>query len=1156
MLFRRHRILAKLVVVSLFVTGLVSLPNGAWFGLPNLLGGNRASADVNPVPDDGNPGKRPPFDVGTPESLAGKPVAVPATPNPEWFGKTDAVSRGKARAAEQAVRQMGGLLPDANIEGGTPAGFVNPVVAVSSSSTAAGDPVLVGAEAPTRGKRDKPKRKSLPQPGKNPLVVPIDNAGPPPETVTTLVPATASTVAPSSSSTSSTSTTTASTSSTSKPGVPSTVSATVPNPLGLNSSTSSDKPALAQTSPQTSGSSSSVPPPSGPPSSGPPASVSTSSTVQVPSTIGVPTTTGAPDKAASPTTTVVARSTTSTTSTTSTVPAKVLPPRRVGGNWTSGNPGPVVAPPVSNPRITNKESTFAGPAPVAEPLTGSGAELSAKAADGRVVMRSVDDRRGAVALEVPAGSIGLRPLLPQKISAPKKSADGLEVSWDGAMPDGSQLVQRVTGAGAKGRIVLTAVPQGDAIWDFELVMSSGLSPFQGPDGVIVIRNSAAKVIAVLPVGDAVDANGVPTPVESTLRQAKDNRWVVSYAVSTDWLDDPSRAFPVQVDPAISSAFYNTQKNFINSAYAGSYEVFNQLGNPLEVKSGPMYLHNGIDSYVLRMYMANFQPGMTGVVNIRKDYCFDYDGYFKPGTMRVEATRSAWDPSTLSWYNQPTTQLIGDFVIDNIGQPTVSFSLTPFLLEWKNNPSFAGLKITNITPLDAYGHGTNCRIGMDSEYGWDGTPNTPPSGSFVSPAEGATGVATQPSLTISATDPDNATLFYYNYLCTPNFSAPIACYNQANWATSPTFVPAVLPANTVFQWSPYVWDGVNNPVALGTRTFTTVAAGPSGISMSGPVNGSFGAGTANGATVSLNLDATAVGGIAPYQWQVQVCVNVVGGLCAVNTAFGPSPAVTAQLGYGTNYAWTVTVSDSLNRSTSKTQTFTTVARSNAAPGVATVTAPTNGATLVSGTPQFTATATDPDGDPVQFQYNVCLVSNPASCIAPSAFVSGPWISPQLQYNTAYTVTALARDFPAVVTSPGPLQAPAVSAAVTFTTKPNPGSAVTVPVLVGPTANSTTSIRPWLQASATDADVGDSVELTYQVCTPTLPALVGGASETPGSGTRCLYSPWVSGGWQVSSQLDFESPYQWRAWARNTAPGSTDIGVVSPTPFCVRNRYLAR
>jgi RHS repeat-associated protein len=1123
MLFRRHRFSVVMLVVFLVATGLVSSPTN-WFGLGRFLGGNSASADVNRVPDPGLPSKRPPFVVAKPESFAGVPAVVPDTPIPDWFGKTDEVSRGKARAAQKAVSQVEGILPDANTEGGIPAGFVNELVSVGGSSGGSGDPVVVGADAPTRGKRAKAKRPRPATPGVNSLVVPIDNAPaastqPSPVVVlsTTTPGSNSTTVAPQSTTSTSSSTTT------SVVPVTSTNITTTTSPTTLPLGDATTRVAVTTPAASVPGSTASAP--------------TTAAAPARPTTEAIVTTT----PTTSSTSSNVATTTPSTTTTK--VVAPLTPPRRVAGNWVSGKPGPVVLPPVTNSKITQKESMFAGPAPVAEPLTGPDAELSAKASDGRVVMRSVDDRRGAVALEFLAGSVGLRPLLPQKASAPKKSADGMEVSWDGALADGSQLVERVTGAGAKGTIVLTNAPQGDAVWDFELVLSSGLTPSQGPDGVIVIRDKSAKVIALLPVGDAIDANGVPTPVESALRQAKAQRWVVSYAVSTDWLDDPTRVYPVQVDPAISSAFYNTQKNFINSTYAASYEVFNQVPNPLDIKSGPMYLHDGIDAYVLRMYMVYFQPGMTGVVNIRKNYCFDFDGYFKPGTIRVEATRSGWDPSTLSWFNQPTTQWMGDFTIDNVGTPIISFSLTPFLLEWKNNPSFAGLKITNITPVDAFGHGTNCRIGMDSEYGWDGTANTPPTGTIISPLEGATGVPTQPSLTVSGSDPDNATLNYYNYLCTPNFSAPVACYNQANWTTSPTFVPAVLPSNTVFQWIPYVWDGVNNPVALGTRTFTTLAAGPSGISMFGPVDGSQNAGTANGpTTVSVSLDAAAVGGVAPYQWQVQVCVNAPGGACAVNTAYGPSPTVTAQLLYGTNYAWTVSVSDSLNRSTSKTQTFKTISRSNLPPGVASVTSPTAFATQVSETPQFTATATDPDGDSVQFQYNVCLVSNPASCIPKSPFVSGQWISPQLAYNTSYTVTALSRDALGLVVTDA-----VVSAPITFTTKPNPGAAVTVPVLVGPVAGSLTTIRPWIQASATDADVGDGVELSYQVCTPALPALVGGASQTPASGTKCDYSPWVQSGWQVPAQLDFGATYQWRAWARNTSSGTTDIGVVSPSPF---------
>ena len=448
-LFRRQRFSIVLIVVSLVVTGLVSLPKNGWFGFPRLFGGNRAAG--NPVPDSGPSPKRPPFVVGTPESLAGKPVPPELTPIPGWFGQTDESSRGKARSADLAGRLVGGLLPDANTEGGVPVGFVSSSVVVSGPSGSSADPVVVGAEAPDRAKRGKAKKPRPDKPGANPLVVPIDKdvsnpvapstaasttltvtsslplsttstvvstVAAPPSTVpptspvpltstlpTTLVPVVStvpSTVVPltvtSSSSSSSSLAVTSQTSSTASAGraaVLTTVAAsvealqltTVAGSIGASVGVAAATGVVTTVGVNSVATTSST----GPASSN--AAGTTRPVTTVPSPVSVTnlttlaaTVAPAPSSLTTVASTVAASSSTTSTSTTSStttsttkVVGPLLPPRRVAGNWVSGKLGPVVPPPVANPKMTNKESTFGGPVVSAEPLVGSGTELSAHA---------------------------------------------------------------------------------------------------------------------------------------------------------------------------------------------------------------------------------------------------------------------------------------------------------------------------------------------------------------------------------------------------------------------------------------------------------------------------------------------------------------------------------------------------------------------------------------------------------------------------------------------------------------------------------------------------------------------------------------------------------------------------------------------------------
>jgi large repetitive protein len=148
------------------------------------------------------------------------------------------------------------------------------------------------------------------------------------------------------------------------------------------------------------------------------------------------------------------------------------------------------------------------------------------------------------------------------------------------------MEQTITSDGVKGAIVLPASPAGDAIWDFELVLSEGLTPVQEFGQPILVKDATGAVVAIVPQGLAIDSKGAKTIVEEVLRQAKGKRWVVSFAVDVAWLDDSARGYPVMVDPSVqlgAGGAYN--KYLVGTQYGTqlSYYVTVQVGPPLSAR---------------------------------------------------------------------------------------------------------------------------------------------------------------------------------------------------------------------------------------------------------------------------------------------------------------------------------------------------------------------------------------------------------------------------------------------------------------------------------------------------------------------------------------------------------------------------------------------
>lgn len=154
------------------------------------------------------------------------------------------------------------------------------------------------------------------------------------------------------------------------------------------------------------------------------------------------------------------------------------------------------------------------------------------------------------------------------------TVSGSTATYAGILP-GTTLELATTDVGVKESFVLSSASAGNS-WTFPLTLT-GLSLVDDPASGWELVTAAGGVAAYLPTPYAYDATAL------TAEGAVNPNGAVAYSLSTSgsgqqeltmtldpaWLGDPSRVFPVTVDPTIST---------VGSAGSSTYIVTNQTNN--------------------------------------------------------------------------------------------------------------------------------------------------------------------------------------------------------------------------------------------------------------------------------------------------------------------------------------------------------------------------------------------------------------------------------------------------------------------------------------------------------------------------------------------------------------------------------------------------
>ena len=140
---------------------------------------------------------------------------------------------------------------------------------------------------------------------------------------------------------------------------------------------------------------------------------------------------------------------------------------------------------------------------------------------------------------------------------PGASADQ-GISYPSVMP-GSDLTYQVSETGVKEALVLNQVPAtSQKSWTWS-INAPGLNLVSGPAGSVLLEDANGQTQFQIPTPVMTDSSGVDgksanaeDTIPVTLTQGAGGNWLITLTPDRTWLTSASRAYPVTLDPSISS----------------------------------------------------------------------------------------------------------------------------------------------------------------------------------------------------------------------------------------------------------------------------------------------------------------------------------------------------------------------------------------------------------------------------------------------------------------------------------------------------------------------------------------------------------------------------------------------------------------------------
>jgi large repetitive protein len=477
------------------------------------------------------------------------------------------------------------------------------------------------------------------------------------------------------------------------------------------------------------------------------------------------------------------------------------------------------------------------------------------------------------------------------------------LEYPNALP-GQDLQYQVTTSEVKETLVLNTVPAAsETSWSW-IVHAPGLTMSQSNMGSLYLTDARGTVQYNIPDPVMWDSAGVAGQSEAalvdvpfTFAQNAAGDWVITLTPDRAWLTDPSRVFPVSIDPTLGSGPTGVESYESNGVtYAGQ----GRMGNP-RVSSKNTYWRT-----VACYAYSSLVPGqeITG-------------GYMAYGYVAgYAATEPGYIYYATTYSYNGVGQYISSWDVTNGGGNTTDAGIPNQYQAWDNQGVTGTCLLLVGNEVGSY---TYKDVNTALYLGYQAAPTAVPVS--PSPANGGRG-ATMPTLAVSSNDPSGvAQNFTFNVSTNSNpATSPVYSTTTSGTTTASLQVPkGVLTPGTKYYWDAVVADEYGAVRTGAVQSFTVNTAGV--VSSTGVTPGNQSIVTSLTPTLALPTAGSDVNGDPlTYQFRVTTGADGISGQVVSSQVF-PSTSTfpltwTVPAGVlqdGTPYTWSVVVGDGYDNS---------------------------------------------------------------------------------------------------------------------------------------------------------------------------------------------------------------------------------------------------
>jgi RHS repeat-associated protein len=241
-------------------------------------------------------------------------------------------------------------------------------------------------------------------------------------------------------------------------------------------------------------------------------------------------------------------------------------------------------------------------------------------------------------------------------------------------------------------------PIGISTFNFNLNLKN-LTPVLQKDGSLWFIDSAKEKepVFVMQAPYMYDAKGeISNAVAVTLKDTSSG-YVVSVTPDEKWLKDENRAYPVTIDPPITTSLDRT--DIFDAHVVQSYPDTNYQ-NSYILKSG-----YGASSQINRSYLKFTLPTLSSgsMIIDAKMTIFSYTTVTDPRQVDVHKVTEAWSSDTVTWNNRPSySSTIEDYqLVQGNSKSAWTFEITSIAKDWYTSGSNNGVMIRNKDETTGY-----------------------------------------------------------------------------------------------------------------------------------------------------------------------------------------------------------------------------------------------------------------------------------------------------------------------------------------------------------------------------------------------------------------------------------------------------------------------